>query len=120
MSETMQVNRVRSVTSGIPGRSLNSARSNHFVIDHAGHAGGPAEAMTPAESFLAGISACGALLIEGRAHEERMPLASAEVMIEGVRHPDNLANFKGINLRFDLHGLSPEQAAQLVDVYKDK
>ncbi|MAG36962.1 MAG: hypothetical protein CL878_12065 [Dehalococcoidia bacterium] len=120
MSEGMQINRVRSVTSGIPGRSLNSARTNHFVIDHAGHAGGPAEAPTPAESFLAGISACGALLIEGQAEEDGLPLQRAEVAIEGMRSPENLADFVGINIRFDLHGVTQEQAAQLVEVYKDR
>lgn len=120
MSTAMQINRVRSVTTGIPGRALNSARTNHFVIDHAGHAGGPAEALTPAESFLAGVSACGALLVEGRAAEDDLPLQRAEVAIEGARHPDNLADFASVNLRFDLHGLSQEQAEQLVGVYKDR
>ena len=47
---------VRSMSSGIVGRTLNSARTNHFVLDSPS---GPGEAVGNGEAFLSGISSCG-------------------------------------------------------------
>ncbi|HKA51438.1 MAG TPA: hypothetical protein VKK19_17800, partial [Candidatus Dormibacteraeota bacterium] len=69
MSDELLLTKVRSSTSGVPGRSLNQVRNHHFVIDEPAHGGGSGEEITPAESFLAGISACGVLLVERRAQE---------------------------------------------------
>ena len=61
MSKQRMVTTVRSYSSGTPGRCLNNVGMHHFVVDNTA---GPNEEITPADAFLAGISACGVLLVE--------------------------------------------------------
>lgn len=118
MADELLVNEVRSQTIGIPGRSLNSARTNHFVIDEPKRYGGPGEAPTPAEAFLAGVSACGVLLVETFAREEELPLARATATIRGIRTAADPATFREITIRFELEGVGAADAESLVDRYK--
>lgn len=118
MSDDLLVTQARSVTvSDLPGRSINSARTHYFVIDEPPHAGGPGEALTPAEAFLAGISACGVLLVQSRARALGVPLSRAEATIEGIRQKSNPADFLSVRLRITLWGPTREQADDLVQYY---
>lgn len=118
MSEDRLVNRVRSYSSGTPGRSLNNVRNHHFVIDEPPYAGGPGEEITPADAFLAGVSSCGVLLVESFARREGVPLERAEATIEGVRARANPVDFESISMRFELVGPDQAQAEQLVAYYQ--
>ena len=109
------VDTVRSSSTHVPGRTLNSARTNHWVIDGST---GPAEEITTVESFLAGISACGVTLVQGRALQMGVPLSQLAVTIEGVRDAANTADFQAVTMRFDFTGPSREQAEELVGIYK--
>ena len=62
MPDDLKVDSVQSVNTDTLGRTLNSARANHFVIDSSG---GPAEAVASGEAFLAGISSCGVNVVNG-------------------------------------------------------
>jgi uncharacterized OsmC-like protein len=107
--------RVRSVTSGEPGRSLNQARGHHFVID----ASGPdAEEITPGESFLAGISGCGVLLVERVAREREIALRRAEAWIDGARRRQDPSWYHQVDLRFRLSGVTEAQGDELVAAYQ--
>jgi uncharacterized OsmC-like protein len=118
MSEELLVTQARSLTvSDLPGRSINSARTHYFVIDEPPHAGGPGEALTPAEAFLAGVSACGVLLVQSRARALGVTLRRAEATIEGIRQRSNPADFLSVRLRITVWGPTKEQAAALVDYY---
>ena len=110
------VTSVRSITSGEPGRSLNEARHHHFVIDDSG----VAEEITPGESFLAGISGCGVLLIERRAKDTGVPLRRAEAWIDGSRLRSDTSRFSRIDMRFRLSGVTQEQAEVLVGHYRER
>ena len=114
MSENSIITRVTSYSIGKPGRSLNTARTNHFVVDSPK----VGEAITSGEAFLSGISSCGVNLVETHAQEAGVPLKGIEVAIEGVRAADRPMDFQSISLRFELAGVSQEQAEQLVAVYK--
>ncbi|MBI4506241.1 MAG: OsmC family protein [Chloroflexi bacterium] len=116
MSDEVKVNRVRSSAIGVPGRCLNSARTNHFVLDDPT----APEAPTPAEAFLAGISGCAVLIVDSTARQSGVPLHKAEVTIEGVRRVADMANFQSVNLRFELIGPTPEQAHELVATYQSR
>lgn len=118
MADELLVTSVRSQGSSVPGRSLNAARSNHFVIDEPAYNGGPGEALTPAEAFLSGVSACGVLLIEAFARKEGIPLRSVMVQIEGLRTKADPANFKQVNLVVEITGADDRQADHLVEKYK--
>ncbi len=122
--EGAATNRVRSITSGTPGRVLCSARGQHWVVDEPASAGGPGEAVGPVEAFFSGISACAVGMVERLAIESEVPLQWAEVSIEELRHRearparDNLTVLDEVRLRFDLTGPSQEQGQELVEAYK--
>jgi uncharacterized OsmC-like protein len=119
MAQPMLVNRVRSYSTGTPGRCLNQARTHHFVIDEPPYRGGAGEEITPAEAFLAGVSACGVLLIEGYAREDGLPLRGVAVEIEATRNAGDPSAFAGVRMRFRLPGASADQAQALVRRYQE-
>lgn len=108
------ISRVRSYSSGVAGRALNQARGSHFIVDSSHDP----EALSTIESFLAGVSSCGVTLIERTAKERNIPLKHAEVSIEGVRLAAVGNAFKEVNMRFELSGISQEQAKELVSAYE--
>ena len=114
MSEKRADYTVRSYSSGTVGRAMNTIRQHHLIIDS------PSinEEVTSGEAFLSGISACGVTLVEGAARDAGIPLARTEVTIEGFRVEGRPA-FERIGLRFELTGVTPEQAEMLVGRYKD-
>jgi uncharacterized OsmC-like protein len=116
LSDDLIVNTVRSYSSGLVGRSLNSARDHHFVIDGTNLA----EELTSVEAFLSGVSSCGVNLVEVAARETGVPMTRTEVTIDGVRQPANPARFERIDLRFVLTGPTLEQAQVLVDQYQKR
>jgi uncharacterized OsmC-like protein len=105
---------VRSETTFQPGRSLNSARSNHFVIDSSS---GSPEAITSIEAFLSGISSCGANIVHREAVTRGMPLMRATVDIESHRAKADTTTLTGVDMRFELFGVTQAQAEELVDAY---
>ena len=117
MSQDAVVDTVRSMSSGIVGRTLNSARTNHFVLDSPS---GPGEAVSNGEAFLSGISSCGFTLIEAYAQQNNVPVKRMHVMIDGVLRPPNMAQFEAVNINFELFGVSQGQAEELVQVWRDR
>ncbi len=113
----VKIDRVRSASSGVPGRSINSARTNHFVLDSPS---GPNEAVTNGEAFLSGISSCGVTLIELYARDKGIPLTRLSVTIEGLRSEADPTRFQAINMAFELAGVGERQAAELVEVYRSR
>src|SRR5207248_3792082 len=102
--EDLVVHRVPSSSTTTPGRALNQVRTHQLVIDEPTHLGGPGEEITPAEAFLAGVSACGVLLVQGRARDTRVRLDSVEATIEGIRHRSDTSVFQRIEILFRLKG----------------
>ena len=116
--DELVVNRVRSRTTDVPGRSVSRVRSHELVIDEPVHAGGPGEKITPAEAFLAGVSACGVLLVQGKARETKVRLEELTVDIEAVRHRSDTSVFQRIDIVFRLSGPTQAQAVELVKHYQ--
>ena len=115
MREQYLVTAVRSYSSGLVGRSLNTARNQHFVIDSPTIG----EALGSGEAFLAGVSSCGVTLVEGAARDMGVPIQRMEVTIEGLRERANPTSFARVDLHFTLVGPSQEQAEAVVQKYKD-
>jgi len=115
MADNLKVDTVRSYSSGVLGRSLNAARTQHFVLDSPS---GPNEAVTNGEAFLAGISSCGVTLIEKYAADHRVPLKGMQVVIEGIRNPVE-PRFQAINVKFEIRGVDQAQAQHLVDTWQE-
>lgn len=118
MGEDTRITKVVSESSGTAGRSINHARSNHFFVDEPKFAGGPEEEVTPEESFLTGISACGVSLVEKFAGEEGYPLEHLEVEIKGIRDVDNTSDYKRIEMKFLMEGVTQNQAEELAKAYQ--
>jgi uncharacterized OsmC-like protein len=114
MSENLLRTEVRSYSVGKPGRALNTARTNHFVIDSPTIG----EALGSGEAFLAGVSSCGVTLIESHAQRSGVPLTGLAVSIEGVRTSERPMDFQSVSMRFEMSGVSQEQAEELVRVYQ--
>jgi len=118
-ADELVVNRVQSASTATPGRAVNQVRNHQLVIDEPTHLGGPGEQITPAEAFLAGVSACGVLLVQGKARDSGLRLDRVQVTIEGVRHRRDTSVFQRIVMGFRLSGPTREQAIDLVDHYKN-
>lgn len=116
MNNDFVINRVRSYSSGTLGRSLNQVRNHHFVVDDPSIG----EAMTPADHFLAGVSACAVSLIEMTAQKKGAPLKRIEVNLEGLRDKADTSKFIRVNMRFQFEGVDQQQAEQLVKTYQSR
>ena len=107
------------------GRVLCTTRNHHFVVDGPVQNGCPGEAVTPAEFFLAGIAACGVELVQVIARDEKFPLQSVNVRIEGAVDRNNpvrrdLTVFNTVRLHFNVRGVTKEQAGTLIDRFKER
>ena len=122
VSQRFSTTGARSYSSGTAGRCLNSARTNHFVIDDADYNEGPNEAVTAAESFLAGVTACAVLMLERLAREGDIPLQSSDISIQAVRDREAVhevhSAYDQVRMQFDLTGPSTSQGEELVETYK--
>ena len=107
------------------GRVMCSARDQHFVIDGPVQNGCPGEAVTPPEAFLTGVAACGIELLQVIARELSLPIPAAKVRIEGLvdrDHPvrPDVTLFNEVRLRFNIRGITREQATDLVERFKKR
>jgi uncharacterized OsmC-like protein len=114
---SVKIDTVRSYSTGTPGRALNSARHNHFVLDSPS---GPNEALTNGEAFLAGVSSCGVTLIEKYALEQKVPVKGMQATIEGIRSNAEPNRFQCVNISFEIWGVTQKQAEELVEVWKSR
>jgi uncharacterized OsmC-like protein len=114
--------KVKTVSTGIPGRHIWTARHNHVVIDDSAAHGGPGDAPGAGELFLAGITGCATLMMERLACAANTPLKRVEVNMEGVidteARREGPAVFESARLEFVMAGISQAQAQQFVDTYK--
>lgn len=120
MSETLKRCRVQSVTTNTLGRSITSARNQHWVVDEPESSGGPGDSVSPEESFLGGITACAASLIERLAKEEKVPLGKVRARIEGIRTEENSNQYQQIRLSFELRGTKQKHARWLVETFQER
>ena len=114
--------RVKTVSSGIPGRHIWSARHNHVVIDDSAAHGGPGDAPGAGELFLAGITGCATLMMERLARAAKAPLTRVEVTMHGVidteAKREGPAVFESARLEFLMAGIPEAQAREFVETYK--
>jgi uncharacterized OsmC-like protein len=107
------------------GRVLVNARHHHFVIDGPAQNGCPGEALTPPESFLAGVLGCGVELVQVIAREQGVPLARVTAHLEATLDRSNqpradVTLFNRVVLSFVLAGVSEADAAALVGAFKKR
>ena len=113
-----KIETIRSSSSGVIGRSRNMARGQTLVLDSSARP--QTDALTNSEAFLAGVSSCGVTLIEGHAKDTGVPLRSMSVTIEGVRTEAEPNRFANVTMKFELAGVSQQQAESLVETYRGR
>jgi uncharacterized OsmC-like protein len=114
--------KVTTVSTGIPGRHIWSARHNHVIIDDSAAHDGPGDAPGAGELFLAGITGCATLMVERLARSSKAPLKRVEVSMEGLidtqAKREGPAVFESAKLKFKMVGVSEAQAREMVETYK--
>lgn len=110
---------VRARSTDIFGRVLVSARNHQFVIDGPVQNDCPGEAITPAESFLAGVAGCCVELMHVIARDEKAPLQKAQVRIYGAIDRERQASteitiFNSVLIEIELAGVAPSQGESIV------
>jgi len=114
--------KVTTVSTGIPGRHIWSARHNHVVIDDSASHGGPGDEPGAGELFLAGITGCATLMVERLARAAKAPLKRVEVSMHGVidteARREGPAILESARLEFVIAGLPEAQAREFVETYK--
>ena len=118
MADELLVTGVDSRSSGVEGRSLNSARTHHFVVDEPAYNGGPGEALTPAEVFLSGVSSYGVLLVESFARKDGVEVKDVSCHVDGIRTKENPADFRNVTVKFEIKGVDETTGRDLVEKYK--
>jgi uncharacterized OsmC-like protein len=113
-----KIETVRSSSSGTIGRAVNRARDVAVPFDSSGRP--QPDALTNSEAFLAGVSSCGVTLIEGHAQETGVPLKGMTVTIEGVRTEAEPNRFASVTMKFELAGVTQQQAESLVETYRGR
>jgi uncharacterized OsmC-like protein len=107
------------------GRVLCSARNHHFVIDGPEQNGCPGEEVTPAELFLSAVASCGVELVQVLAKSAGISLKGIDVTIQGLMdrsrpvRPD-VSLFNSVSLRFQMKGVTDDDAKQLVEKFKGR
>ena len=107
------------------GRVLCSARDHHFIVDGPIQNNCPGEEITPAESFLSGVAACGVELIHVIAKDQNIPIDRVAVKIHGVVDRANqprpgVTTFNSVQLDFTLWGVNKDDARTLVEGFQGR
>jgi uncharacterized OsmC-like protein len=107
------------------GRVLCSARQNQFVVDGPVWNGGPGEAATPGELFLAAVASCSVELLHLIARERDAGLRKVTANIQGTidrSHPvrPDVALFNSVRLDLELEGVTDAEAEGLVEAFKGR
>lgn len=105
------------------GRVLCSARTHHFIVDGPVQNDCPGEELTPSESFLSGVAACGVELMHVIARDLSVALHRATVHIHATidranpPRPD-LTTFNSVRVDVTLWGPDTAQAAAVVEGFQ--
>ena len=106
-------------STGIEGRAICNARTNHWVSDDGG-----GDAVASRELFLSGISSCAVNMVERLARTDNTPLQWMDVGVESWRDPDSDHGDKTIydamRIKFEMWGIDDEDARKLVDTWKKR
>lgn len=101
------------------GRVLCGARDHHFVVDGPIQNDCPGEELTPAESFLSGVAACGVELMHVIARDEKIGLERIALKIHGEvdrsrQARENVTTFNSVHIDVTLWGVTNDEAKTLV------
>ena len=105
------------------GRVQCDVRQHHFIVDGPVQNGCPGEEITPPESFLSGVAACGVELVQVIAKEQGTPVGSIGVSIHAEldrskQKRTDVTVLNEVRLSFTIGGTDAATAAALVEGFK--
>ena len=114
---------VRARSTDVFGRVLCNARDHHFIIDGPVQNGCPGEEVTPPESFLAGVAACGVELVQVIARDQGVAVeriaATIHAKVDRSKQPrTDVTVFNAFRMHLTLGGTDAASAAALVEGFK--
>lgn len=120
---TLREYNVSARSTDVFGRVLCGARDHHFVVDGPIQNDCPGEEITPAESFLSGVAACGVELMHVIARDEKIDLQRVALKIHGIVDRGNqrrtdVTTFNSVRLDVTLWGVNTDQAQTVVEGFK--
>ena len=114
-------------SSATRGRAIVQIRDNHLVTDDpaepSSYYHGPGEAPGSLELFLGGIVSCAVLMLERIARSEGRTLGPIRAEMDATRDPTAKTQppvLDTAKLTFIFHGLTNEEAGQLVETFKGR
>jgi len=119
MAELSLTYQARTYSSGTAGRSICNARNHHFVSESPG-----GEAPGAGEYFCASMGACAVNMVERIARTENRALDSMEVNVAVYTDKDkpagDVSTYDAARVRFEMWGVSDDDAKYLVKVWKQR
>ena len=110
----------QSSSTGIPGRSICSARNQHWVSDDTGSGG----AVGAGELFCASLAACAVNLVGRVARTESKTVGWMDVKVGAYRDMSQPAGertlYDAVRIEFEMWGVSDDDAKYLVKVWKQR
>lgn len=106
------------------GRSLMSARGNHWIYDSVPPIEGPNEEVNPLDALVGALPACGIMIYEAVARDEGIPLhhISADVEADldprGVAGADVNPRIRAFRVTFNVSGPTGEEAEMMAEQYR--
>lgn len=102
------------------GRTILSARRNHFVSDGRVSQGAPGEAVSAGELLLASLVSCGLGLVHLSARERNEPKPDVVLTAEFLRDGEDPTRFASLTLNFLFTGTERIAAERYVDHFTAK
>jgi uncharacterized OsmC-like protein len=102
------------------GRSIVSARHNHFVSDGRVSQGAPGEAVSAGELLLASLVSCGLGLIHASARDRNEPKPEVTLTAEFLRNSEDPTRFESLTLIFSFKDTEPTLAEAYVAHFTGK
>jgi uncharacterized OsmC-like protein len=101
------------------GRSLVSARGNHWIYDSVPPIHGPNEEVNPLDALIGALPACGIMVYEAAARENDIPLNAVNATVEADLDPRGVAGvnvdprIREFRLTINVDGPTMEEAGML-------
>ncbi len=105
------------------GRSVMSARGNHWINDSVPPINGPNEEVNPLDMFVGALPACGIMIYEAVARDEGIDLHHIDATVEADLDPRGVAGaavnprIRAFRVTMNVDGPTMEEAAMMAEHY---
>ena len=108
------------------GRSVMSARGNHWIFDSVPPINGPNEEVNPLDAFVGALPACGVMIYEAVAIEEGITLNDINATVEADLDPRGVAGapvnprIRAFRVTMNVDGPTMEEATMMAEQFSQR